>query len=42
MAPPQPAAASFLATDGAPRFVAIGCEFLGREIGAHEVDLIDR
>ncbi len=39
--PPQPAVASFLATDGAARFAAIGGRFLGREIAAHEVELID-
>jgi glutamate racemase len=31
----------FLATDGVARFAAIGGRFLGREIGAHEVALID-
>jgi glutamate racemase len=38
---PQPATMSFLATDGAARFAAIGGRFLGTEIGAHEVQLID-
>jgi glutamate racemase len=31
----------FLATDGVDRFAAIGGRFLGRQIGAHEVELVD-
>ena len=38
---PEPAAMNFLATDGAAQFAAIDGRFLGREIGAHEVELID-
>jgi glutamate racemase len=32
---------SFLATDGAARFASIGARFLGRRIGAEEVELVD-
>jgi glutamate racemase len=37
----MPAPLRFLATDGTARFAAIGRRFLGREIAAHEVELVD-
>jgi glutamate racemase len=41
VAPGQTPRLSFLATDGAIRFACIGGRFLGREIGANQVELID-
>src|ERR1700689_412223 len=37
----EPAWSRFLATDGVPRFAAIGGRFLGRDIDCQEVELID-
>jgi glutamate racemase len=37
----EPAWSRFLATDGVPRFAAIGGRFLGRDIDRQEVELID-